>query len=315
MRSRLTSIALVSSTLLLGACNDDAGVDTQDVGDTGDGDGDTGDGDGDTGDGDGDTGDPNACTLTENTSETSTTNDKGCPVLSRDTSSCEAERMDAGLSGVWLEFSCRVSLSIDGDSVMANADGQPDYGSFYFPETDPCYAAWDEGLHNPNEIAIGNYTLGFPSSANTSATPMMGHAVVGLAVNGVPIYSNFAAPGDDIFLEAMTFDKCDGHPQMQGNYHYHSEPGAITYDDANLVGVLLDGYPIYGRKDADGTYPTLDSHGGHMGVTAESPGTEVYHYHVNEQTSDSPQSMGQMQWFLTTGEWHGAPGSCAGGGC
>src|SRR4051812_39198947 len=56
-----------------------------------------------------------------------------------------------------------------------------------------------------------------------------------------------------------------GHPQGTGIYHYHSEPYALSYDDGNFIGVMRDGYAIYGRKDADGTYPTVDMYGGHTG--------------------------------------------------
>ncbi|OJT27457.1 hypothetical protein BO221_05675 [Archangium sp. Cb G35] len=92
----------------------------------------------------------------------------------------------------------------------------------------------------------------------------------------------------------------------------HSEPYAISYDDARFIGVMRDGYPIYGRKDADGSAPTLDSAGGHTGVTADSPTTPVYHYHVHEQTSTSSGTLGQKQWFITTGTYRGAPGGCTG---
>ncbi len=138
---------------------------------------------------------------------------------------------------------------------------------------------------------------------------MMG-AVVGLAVNGVPIFSNFAAPGDDIYVEAKSFDRCGGHPQMTGAYHYHGEPYAISYDDDHLIGVMRDGYPVYGRKDPGGAAPTLDAAGGHTGLTPDSPSTPVYHYHLNQQTSTTAGTAGQMQWFLTTGTYHGAPAGC-----
>ena len=85
-----------------------------------------------------------------------------------------------------------------------------------------------------------------------------------------------------------------------------------TYDDANLVGVMRDGYPIYGRRDSGGAMPTLDADGGHMGTTPESPSAPVYHYHVNEQTSTGPKTAGEKQWFLTTGTFHGAPADCSG---
>lgn len=253
------------------------------------------------------------CMLSANTSATTTVNTNGCAVLTRNTDGCKAARMAAGLSGVWLKFSCRVNLSKNGNvSATGTADGQPDYKSFYFSTNHPCYQAWPQGTRNPNTLSAKSYTVSFPASPNTTATSMNGNGVVGLAVNGIPIFGNFAAPGDDIFQEAMTFDKCGGHPQNSGSYHYHSEPYAITQNDANLVGVLRDGYPLYGRKDADGSTPTLDEYGGHTSVTADSAGQAVYHYHVNPQTSTNAGTLGQTQYFLTKGSWRGSPGTCTG---
>ncbi len=251
------------------------------------------------------------CTLTANTTATATVNAAGCAVLSRDTSSCQASRQAAGLSGMWLKFSCRVTLSLAGGQVTAKSDGQPDYKSQYFPTANPCYQKETSGIKNPNTIAVGNYSLNFPTAPNMTAGRMTG-AVVGMALNGVTIFGNFAAPGDDIFQEAMTFDACGAHPQMSGQYHYHSEPYSISSDDNAFIGVMRDGYAIYGRRDPDGSLPTLDTYGGHTGPTLDSPSTPVYHYHVNLQTSTGTTTAGQKQWFLTTGNYRGTPGSCTG---
>jgi len=81
-----------------------------------------------------------------------------------------------------------------------------------------------------------------PTAATTaSATP---EGIIGIALNGVAIYDNSAAPGDDIFNEEATFDKCDGHPDMSSNYHYHTEPSAITNSDSNFLGLPRDGFPV-----------------------------------------------------------------------
>ena len=252
------------------------------------------------------------CPLFADTTATATTDGRGCHVLARDTSACRAAREAQGLSGVWLRFSCRVTLTATPSAVEAKADGQPDYGSFYFTKTSPCYEPWPEGSPNPNVIVAQSYTMEFPLAPDTTSQAMPLGAV-GLSIDGVAIYSNVAAPGDDIYLEARTFDRCAGHPDPRGHYHFHTEPTAITFDDASFVGVLRDGYPVYGRKDADGSYPSsLDAYGGHAAVTADSPTTAVYHYHVNQQASTSPGSAGQTAWFLTTGTFRGTPGACTG---
>ena len=219
-------------------------------------------------------------------------------------------RQALGLTGFWLKFSCRVTLSVMGTEVRATADGQPDYKSNYFQTSNICYETYTGGVQNPNTLAAKSYVVSFPQTPNMTSTMMAG-AIVGLALNGVPIFGNFAAPGDDIYQEAMTFDRCGAHPDMNGRYHYHGEPYAISYDDARLIGVMRDGYAIYGRDDDGGGSPTLDAQGGHTGTKPHSA-APVYHYHLNLQTSTAAGTAGQMQWFLTTGTYHGTPGTCVG---
>jgi hypothetical protein len=261
--------------------------------------------------------DGGACTLTANTYASAVTNAAGCRLLVRDASACAAARVAQGLSGFWLKFSCRVTLNVttNGASqvVIASADNLPDYKSNYFTAGDACYEVYNGAIRNPNNIAEMALTLQFPRSPTLSHTPFSG-AIVGLALNGVGIFGNFAAPTDDIYMEAQTFDRCGAHPQMHGMYHYHSEPYSISNDDANFIGVLRDGYPVYGRREMDGSYPSnLDNYGGHTASTPDSP-TPVYHYHLSEQTQTdmTKSTYGQKQWFLTKGAYRGAPGACMG---
>src|SRR5262249_40511197 len=116
--------------------------------------------------------------------------------------------------------------------------------------------------------------------------------------------------GDDIYSEYKTFDKCNGHPENSGQYHYHTEPNAITNDDNQFVGMMRDGYPIFGRREHDGSVATgLDVAGGHTGAAPDTGTGSIYHYHVNQQSNDA----GSSQWFITTGTWRGTPGAtCTG---
>jgi hypothetical protein len=245
-----------------------------------------------------------ACALEANASATSTMTN-GCALLSRDTSGCMAARTAQGLSGSWLSFSCRVTLTKMGTYVVAAADSRPDYASNYFASTDSCYSAYTPMYPDPNQISAQNLSLQIPLTPNTTSTKM-GLGAVGVALNGVAIFDNQAAPGDDIFLEAGSFDRCGGHPAPGGQYHYHGEPYSISSDDSHLIGVLRDGYFVYGRRDADGSLPQLDANGGHMGVPPDG-GAARYHYHLDQQTSSNAGTSGQMQWFLTTGTYEGSP--------
>lgn len=136
----------------------------------------------------------------------------------------------------------------------------------------------------------------------------MSMGVVGIAVNGVAIFSNAAAPGDNIYNEVATFDKCEGHPAGT-TYHYHTEPTTATNEDSSFVGVMRDGFPIYGRYETGATTPTLDkaSGGAHLGTTVDSTTTSVYHYHVNYQTSGTDNA-----YFITSGYYMSSTGACSG---
>jgi hypothetical protein len=246
----------------------------------------------------------NSCSLTANTTATATVT-SGCTLISRDTSACQASRIAQGLSGAWLKFSCRVTLTKSGSNVILGTDSQPDYKSNYFNTSNACYTAYTPSFPDPGIIGAQSISMTIPLSPG-GRSGAMALGVVGAAINGVSLFNNSAAPGDDIYQEAFSFDQCQGHPAGT-KYHYHSEPYSISYNDSNLIGVLRDGYFLYGRKDQDGSTPTLDIYGGHTGTTPDSPSTPVYHYHTNLQSNGT-----LSDWFLTTGNYKAAAGACTG---
>jgi len=256
------------------------------------------------------------CAALDNTAPTATKTDTGCTLLTRDVSSCKATREAAGLSGAWLKFSCNVGLAVvtigGKQYVQVTSKSEPDYKSKYWSNTDACYQAYTTAFPDPNTIAEKSIVMNVPMTPDTTNTAQS-LGTVGIALNGVAIYDNQAAPGDDIFEEAGSFDECGGHPQGQGVYHYHGDPYAISNNDSNLIGVMRDGYFIYGRKNVDGTEPTnLDAQGGQTSTTVDSD-VAVYHYNLNPQTdTGSGTYAGQTQYFLTTGTYHGSPGTCTG---
>jgi hypothetical protein len=253
-----------------------------------------------------------SCNLTSNTTSISTSS-LGCSKLTRDTSSCLSSRQAQGLSGFWLSFSCRVTLTKSGANVIISTDGQPDYKSPYFASTNTCYeAGFPAGrAANPKTLASQSISMTVPFNPSTPVGTVgtaMSMGVVGVAVNGVSIFSNAAAPGDNIYTEVATFDKCEGHPAGT-KYHYHIEPTTASDSDSNFIGVMRDGFPVYGRYDQGNITPTLDlaSAGGHLGTTQNSSGASVYHYHVNLQTSGADSA-----YFITSGFYMGTSGACTG---
>lgn len=190
--------------------------------------------------------------------------------------------LPASLPAIFAKFAATVAITLEGETVVLRTDDIPNHGSPYFGVGDPRYLAPQDGMVvNPNRILAQSYVLRVPASpsvATPSDTPL---DAIGIAVNGVVLFNQYAAGFSPLDNERQTFDVYNGHPAPRGNYHYHIEPVAITSaSQAALVGVLLDGFPIYGPRDQDGTVPSdLDACNGHLGVTDDYP-QGIYHYHV-----------------------------------
>lgn len=80
-------------------------------------------------------------------------------------------------------------------------------------------------------------------------------------------------------------DDCGGHT----NYHFHEKltclyTNAEGSEHSAAVGAMLDGKMLYGKWEnfETGELPELDACGGHWGVTPDSNGEIVYHYHVQD---------------------------------
>ena len=186
------------------------------------------------------------------------------------------------------------NIYIEGNFVVIKTTGLPDHKSPYYQGT-----AWAATLYeayngtnpmfnlNPNRIAQANATFKIPLNptvaATHAATPL---GAIGVAVNGVSIFNQYAAGGTPLTGEINSFDQYDGHPQQQGVYHYHAEPYYITTAKGKnaLIGFLLDGFPVYGPMENGALVlnSSLDAYHGHTTVTADYP-NGIYHYHTTAQ--------------------------------
>jgi hypothetical protein len=187
-------------------------------------------------------------------------------------------------------FASGVTVYLDGDEVVVESDAVPNHGSPYFPISDSRYEAYNgsnpDYAQNPSTISAQNLVFRIPvtptAAATKEATPL---GPIGVSLNGVPFYNQYAAGGAMLGDEIKSFDQYNGHPQGQGMYHYHVEPLYLTAtegDDA-LLGFLLDGYPVYGPMEGgvEVGNDDLDDYHGHTGVTVDYP-DGIYHYHVTD---------------------------------
>jgi hypothetical protein len=203
------------------------------------------------------------------------------------------------LSVMYRNFSGNVSVTMDGTSVVLRSNDVPDHPSPYFGVGDAMYEAPHAGMQvNPHRISSQNVVLRVPvapRAASPSDTPL---GPIGMAVNGVVLFNQYAAGRMPLTNEIFSFDRYNGHPAPSNMYHYHFEPLWITARGrTGLVGVLLDGFPVYGPEDVGGGLAGgLDVCNGHEGPTPDFPGG-VYHYHT---TTNVP---------YISGCFRGAPGS------
>ncbi|MBC7846160.1 MAG: YHYH protein [Flavobacterium sp.] len=185
------------------------------------------------------------------------------------------------------------SITSDGTYITIKTTGQPDHVSVYYPSGNALYESFsgttfggNTFVKNPNTITARTYTFKIPLnpqvSTNHAATPL---GAMGVAINGIPLYNQYAGPNQPLTNEVMSFDKYYGHPTATGSYHYHVEPLFLTtvkVTKSSLLGFLLDGFPVYGPEEngAAITNAMLDAYHGHTGVTADYP-NGIYHYHIN----------------------------------
>ena len=190
---------------------------------------------------------------------------------------------ESDLPGAYRSFTSNVEAYVEGDIVVVRSDGVPNHPSPYFPINDPRYESPHPGMTvNPNHITEQNFVFRLPREPRTVKEPTdTGLGPIGVSVTGVALFNQYAAQFSPLDNEIRTFDVYNGHPAIRGLYHYHLEPVLITAaSESALVGILLDGFPLYGPEEVDGNAPTeLDDCNGHTHATPEYP-DGIYHYHV-----------------------------------
>jgi len=203
------------------------------------------------------------------------------------------------------------SITNDGTYITIKTKDLPDHKSPYYASTNALYEAYTGKTFggytfnkNPNSIIEQSGTFKIPVNpkvdASHAATPL---GPIGIALNGVAFFNQYAGPNQPLTSEITSFDKYYGHPQQSGVYHYHVEPLYLTTvksTKSGLLGFLLDGFPVYGPQEEDGTEVTnsmLDDYHGHAHKTIDYP-SGFYHYHF---TNEAP--------YLNGSGFYGTPGT------
>jgi hypothetical protein len=213
---------------------------------------------------------------------------------SSDDSTTEEEQEEAAteIHAAFAAFNTEaVTIYLDGSDVVIETTGLPNHETVYWGEGNALYRDEPTVALTPSIMSSNNNatTIRVDATPNlTGSTVSTQLNTIGIAVSGSSIF-NDQEGGGALDQAAASLDWTGAHIGP-GVYHYHLEPKAFTNDDDNLVGILLDGVFLYGRKcNAMETYPTdLDTSGGHTSTTQYTLGEEEYHYHIiNELYSNT----------------------------
>jgi arylsulfatase A-like enzyme len=129
---------------------------------------------------------------------------------------------------------------------------------------------------------------------------------VALASNGIAIF-NPSNNGGNVSYEIGELDYYGGHCGLADDYHYHIIPTHLNtrfggpLGDDKPIAWALDGYPIYGFVEPDGSpRQPLDAEGGH------DHGPWGYHYHaIGTTTVDATHPYGTPQSPYMMKAFHG----------
>ncbi len=208
-------------------------------------------------------------------------------------------------SVAWPEHYFKIINQVDKRVVTSN--DLPDHNTGIFPiqRIDPAYY-YDR---NPNSIYKQNIVLNLPImpklADNPSCLPM---GLIGIALTGVAIFNGLDGEGRDAAAHEIQ-DSCNGHPEMQGAYHYHNLSPCMKDNSgkekkhSDLVGYALDGFGIYGQYGEGGkslSNKDLDACHGHSHVVFwNGVPQEIYHYHL---TMEYPYTLGCFKGVVNNGQ-------------
>jgi hypothetical protein len=209
-----------------------------------------------------------------------------------------------GIHKAFAEFDTdHYTIMQDGNEYVLETDGLPNHTSPYWSNVNgnagmgqqptsnhplfvaPTVTSYNDMAPGFIDAFSGSYTLRVPvSPAKAASTSSTGLGAIGLAVSGSVIYNDQEGPNVPLDNAAPSLDYSGAHTGPQ-SYHYHLEPKAWSDDDDKLIGIISDGFFLYGRKcNSTGDYPTdLDASGGHTSTTQHSDGEAEYHYHIKNE--------------------------------
>ncbi|MCO4771376.1 MAG: YHYH protein [Deltaproteobacteria bacterium] len=239
----------------------------------------------------------------------------GCPTTGDDDD--DAVGSDYGETIAAALWADDMTVTLDGDTLTLADDGVPDHAVL------EAYGLMDGSTVG---VLAYDYSMEIPMNPVMADEPTdTSLGTIGVAISGGVYFNPYEGDGTTVAVDnnfdvdGIPFlDTCNAHPLPSGtDFHYHGVPYCITdeVDAAGehsvIIGVLLDGFAVYGPQDVDGEAPTdLDECSGHEGPTPEFP-DGVYHYHLTET---APYSIDCYAGEVDVADMGGPPGGGGPGG-
>ena len=208
--------------------------------------------------------------------QTALRRDEGRPVMAFAAMAAATARDAPPQAACFQAFAPKVSLRWDPDYLYVESNGMPDHplmvgitkwiGRFPMPQGYKGENAWRIPL------------MPVPAKTPLSAKTGFYRGAIGMAADGVPIFNPLTNEGRDTFL-SHELDRFGGHAGNGEDYHYHIAPLFLqTKLGPSLpIGYALDGYPLYGLQEPDGSPAgKLDEFNGHTDASGS------YHYHASK---------------------------------
>ncbi len=171
----------------------------------------------------------------------------------------------------------KLDLRADGEFLYVGSNGLPDHSMMVG------ITAWQQQVPLPQSY-FGDNAWRIPLNPVPAREPAMIRGrflrgAIALAVNGVPIFNPQNNRGE-ISQEIGELDQWGGHCGRADDYHYHIAPLHLQAQAGKgmPVAYALDGYPIYGLTEPDGSpVANLDECHGHEDARIG------YHYHASNK--------------------------------
>ena len=169
----------------------------------------------------------------------------------------------------------KLDLKWDKEFLWVGSKGWPDHNMMVG------ITAWQQQVPLPQDYT-GDNAWRIPLNPVPAKTPAMIkgrflRGAIALAVNGIPIFNPQNNRGE-ISYEIGELDQWGGHCGRADDYHYHIAPLHLqaAVGKGMPVAYALDGYPIFGLTEPDGSA---------VGKLDECHGHDVtgigYHYHAS----------------------------------